>query len=452
MSVALPMRVMEVFSDFKGLVELDGVRRGVSLAFVDNCQPGDYVIVHAGFAIEKMDHTMAAAALNSFSKTAPCKNPLTEESDNALVKYIEEYRDPQVASGYIDTIVKQCSELAGRQKPVRIMEVNGSHTMAIGRYGIRAMLPDYVELISGPGCPICVTDPGYIDTAVALADKGVIVAGFEDILRIPGSDINLTECRAEGGDVRVCHSPAGAIDLARENPGQSVVFLAIGFEATIASVIGAVDMAAKSGLKNLSFLTAFKSVKPALKKILADKELNIDAILCPPYVSSIIGARAYESIASEYKVPCVIAGSEPVDILKGTQAILDQLIKNESCVENLYSRVVRPEGNCRAQGCIEKYLKKVDAYWRGIGTINSSGFAFRDEYSSFDAEKRFGMPMLRGKLHSGCRCNDVIKGKIRPLKCGLFGDNCNPSHPLGPCMVSSEGTCAAYFKYGLNNR
>ncbi len=367
------------------------------------------------------------------------------------MNYIDGFRDPEVAAKFFDLIAKQCSVLAVQGRRVNIMEICGSHTMAIGRYGIREMLPDNVELISGPGCPVCVTDPGYIDAAVALAKKGVIVATFGDMMRVPGSETDLAECRAEGGDVRVCYSPAGAIDLARENPQHQVVFLGIGFETTIAPVVRVIDLAVKNRVKNLSILTAFKLVPPALKALLVDRETGIDAFLCPAHVSAIIGSRVYEPIASDYRVPCVIAGFEPLDILYGTHGILNQLIRNEACVENLYARVVRPEGNRKAQECIAKYLESVDAVWRGIGIIPSSALGLRAEYSVFDAEKRFGMPVKKGKTHAGCRCGDVIKGKIRPTLCGLFGTACTPDHPIGPCMVSAEGTCSAYFKYRLTD-
>jgi len=365
------------------------------------------------------------------------------------MKYIDDFRDPAVAARFFQQIAEQSAVLAERGRRVNIMEICGSHTMAIGRYGIREMLSGNVDLISGPGCPVCVTDPGYIDTAVALAKKGVIIATFGDMIRVPGSDTDLTECRAEGGDVRVCYSPVAAVELALKNPGREVVFLAIGFETTIAPVVSIVEMALKKGLKNISILTAFKLVPPALEALLTDKEISIDAFLCPSHVSAIIGSRVYDPIASGYHVPCVIAGFEPLDILYGTAGILSQLINGEARVENLYTRVVRPDGNRKAQELIAKYLESVDAYWRGLGVIPGSGLGLREKFASFDAERRFGMPVQPGRLPAGCRCGDVIKGKIRPPECGLFAKVCTPDHPVGPCMVSSEGTCAAYFKYAL---
>lgn len=365
------------------------------------------------------------------------------------MKYIDGFRDPVVATQFFRLIADQSKILAERNRRVNIMEICGSHTMAIGRYGIRGLLPANVGLISGPGCPICVTDPGYIDTAVALAKRGMIIATFGDMMRVPGSDTDLTVCRAEGGDVRVCFSPAAAVDLARDNPDRHVVFLGIGFETTIATVVSMVDMALKRGVNNLSLLTAFKLVPPALKALLTDEEISIDAFLCPAHISAIIGSRAYEPIVSEHHVPCVIAGFEPLDILHGTNGILSQLINEDARVENLYARVVRPEGNHKAQGYIAHYLESVDAVWRGFGVIPASGLGLREEFSDFDAEKRFDMPVQMGRQHAGCGCGDVIKGKIRPPECRLFGGACTPDHPIGPCMVSAEGTCSAYYKYRL---
>ncbi len=365
------------------------------------------------------------------------------------MNYIDGFRNPEVAAQFVRMIAEQGRALAGQGRRVRIMEVCGSHTMAIGRYGIRQLLPENVELISGPGCPVCVTDPGYIDTAIALAGKGAILATFGDMIRVPGSDSDLTACRSGGGDVRVCYSPSAAVELARAHPEREVVFLAIGFETTIAPVVSIVEEALRAGVRNVSLLTAFKLVPPALHALLADKEIKIDAFLCPAHVSAIIGSRAYEPFAAAYRVPCVIAGFEPLDILYGVHGILGQALKNEARVENQYARVVRPEGNPKAQARIARYLEPVDASWRGIGVIPSSGLGLRTEFAAYDAERKFGLPVRPGRQHAGCRCGDVIKGKLRPTACALFAKVCNPDQPVGPCMVSAEGTCAAYFKYTL---
>jgi len=362
------------------------------------------------------------------------------------MKYIDGFRNPDAAAQLVRKIAEQGRALAGRR--VHMMEVCGSHTMAIGRYGIRPLLPENVELISGPGCPVCVTDPGYIDAAIALAERGVIVATFGDMVRVPGSASDLTACRSRGGDVRVCYSPSAAVGLAKDNPDREVVFLGIGFETTIAPVISVVETAVREGVRNLSLLTAFKMVPSALRALLTDPEIRIDAFLCPAHVSAIIGARVYEPLAAEFRVPCVIAGFEPLDILYGVYGILGQMLRGEAKVENQYARVVRPDGNTKAQALIARYLEPVDAAWRGLAVIPASGLGLKAEYAAFDAAKKLGIEIRPGKQHAGCRCGDVIKGKIRPTECALFAKICTPDRPVGPCMVSAEGTCAAYFKYG----
>ena len=367
------------------------------------------------------------------------------------MNYIDGFRNPDVAAQFVRLIAEQGRALAAHGRRVHIMEVCGSHTMAIGRYGIRELLPENVELISGPGCPVCVTDPGYIDTAIALAGQGAVLATFGDMIRVPGSDSDLTRCRSAGGDVRVCYSPSAAVEIAQGHPDREVVFLAIGFETTIVPVVSIVDEALRAGVRNVSLLTAFKLVPPALHALLADKEIKIDAYLCPAHVSAIIGSRAYEPFAADYHVPCVVAGFEPLDILYGVHGILGQVLKNEARVDNQYARVVRPEGNPKAQARIAQYLEPVDAVWRGIGVIPASGLGLRPEFAAYDAEKKFGMPVRPGRLHAGCRCGDVIKGKFRPTSCPLFATVCTPDSPVGPCMVSAEGTCAAYFKYTLRD-
>jgi len=371
------------------------------------------------------------------------------QSAGGVMNYIDGFRNPVVAAQFVHSIAEQGRQLAEQGRHVHVMEVCGSHTMAIGRYGIRQLLPGNVELISGPGCPVCVTDPGYIDTAVALARRGVIVATFGDMIRVPGSDSDLAACRSEGGDVRICYSPHEALELALSHPEREVVFLAIGFETTIAPVVSIIGEAAEVGVRNLALLTAFKTVPPALSALLADKEIRIDAFLCPAHVSAIIGARAYEPITAAYRVPCVVAGFEPLDILYGLHGILAQILKSEARVENQYSRVVRWEGNPKAQAYIAHYLETVDAVWRGIGVIPASGLGLRAEFTAYDAESKFAVPVRLGRQHAGCRCGDVIKGKTRPPACPLFAGVCTPDMPVGPCMVSAEGTCAAYLKYLL---
>ena len=365
------------------------------------------------------------------------------------MKYIDGFRNPETAARFVRRIAAQGAALAAAGRHVRVMEVCGSHTMAIGRYGIRPLLPANVELISGPGCPVCVTDPGYIDAAIGLAGNGAVIVTFGDMLRVPGSCSDLSACRAAGGDVRVCYAPTAALEIARAEPEREVVFLAIGFETTVAPVTSLVARARRAGLGNLSLLTAFKMVPPALEALLDDPETAIDAFLCPAHVSAIIGSRAYEKIADGFRVPCVIAGFEPVDILYGISGILAQVLKDEARVENQYTRVVRPGGNVKAQEVIARYLEPIDAGWRGIGVIPRSGLGLKTEFAGYDTERKLGVRSGPGRSQPGCVCGEVIKGKRRPSECPLFGQRCTPDNPVGPCMVSAEGTCAAAFKYDL---
>lgn len=370
------------------------------------------------------------------------------------MRYIEGFRNPAAASALRSRIEVLAASLeappgavSGGHRPVSIMEVCGSHTMAIARYGIRSLLPDNVELISGPGCPVCVTPTSYIDAAIELARRGVTVVSFGDMILVPGSTSTLAECRAGGGAVEICYTPLRAVELAEAHPGREVVFLAIGFETTIAPVISIVEQAAQRHLQNVSLLTAFKLVPPALRALLADPEIHVDAFLCPAHVSAIIGADAYRPFADRYRVPCVVAGFEPLDILYGIQGILEQLHRGEARVANQYARVVTPGGNLRAQELMAKYLEPVDAAWRGIGVIPASGLGLRSEFAAYDAARRHGVKVELGRENPACACGDVLKGKIRPPQCRLFGKACTPDHPVGPCMVSAEGTCSAFFKY-----
>ena len=363
------------------------------------------------------------------------------------MNYSEPFRNPAVAAPLRDRLKAAGAALAARGGRACIMEVCGSHTMAVGRYGLRQLLPENVSLLSGPGCPVCVTPPGYIDAAIELARRGVVIATFGDMMNVPGSEGTLGECRSGGASVEVCYSPRGARELALARPDREVVFLAIGFETTIAPVVSLVDLAIREDIGNLSLLTSFKGVSPALLAVLGDPAIRIDAFLCPPHVSAIVGPRIYEPIARDFHKPCVIAGFEPLDILFSLCAILDQLVAGRAEVENLYARVVREDGNPLARAVMDRFLEPADALWRGMGTLPASGWVLREAFARYDAEKRFGLVMGPGRESPGCLCGEVIKGKLSPLACPLFATRCTPVDPVGPCMVSSEGTCAAYYKY-----
>ena len=363
------------------------------------------------------------------------------------MNYLDGFRNPDAARQLRLEIAAVAARLGSRPRPVNIMEVCGSHTMAIARYGLRDLLPPGIELISGPGCPVCVTDAGYLDAALELARRGLTIATFGDMLNVPGSGETLAAARAGGACVEVCYSPLAALELARRHPDRQVVFLAIGFETTIAPAISLVDSAIRERLDNLSLLVAFKLIPPALRALAADPEIHVDAFLCPAHVSAIIGANAYASFVRDFQVPCVVAGFEPLDILLGIKGILAQLAAGEARVENQYSRVVRAEGNRLAQALMEKYLEPAAAVWRGFGAIPDSGLALRAEFAHYNAEVRHGLTIVPGRPDRRCRCGDVLKGKIRPADCPLFGQACTPLRPVGPCMVSAEGSCAAHYKY-----
>lgn len=363
------------------------------------------------------------------------------------MKYIEEFRDRDTADYLVGAIADSASKIEEHDRRIRIMEVCGSHTMAIGRYGIRDVMPESVEWLSGPGCPVCVTSSGYIDAAIELAARGIVLATFGDMMRVPGSRSTLAEIRSEGARIEVCYSPMAALDLASAHPGQEVVFLGIGFETTVAPVVSLIPAAKARGVENLCLLTAFKLVPPALFALLEDSELAIDAFLCPAHVSSIIGSEAYRSIVEDRRIPCVVAGFEPLDILYATLAIVQQIGKREAELQNHYSRVVKPEGNRKAQRIIERYLEPCDATWRGLGKIADSALALREEFSQYDASKRLGVEVTEGWSHPKCACGEILKGKLRPEQCALFDRGCTPEKPVGPCMVSSEGSCAAAYHY-----
>jgi hydrogenase expression/formation protein HypD len=363
------------------------------------------------------------------------------------MKYIDGFRDPAAAAAIGDELQAVGNRLAGKGRTVSIMEVCGSHTMAIGRYGIRSLLPGNVTLISGPGCPVCVTPVGYIDAALELAGRGVVIATFGDLLNVPGTRSSLAKARSRGAKVEMCVSPMDAISIAGRHPDEDVVFLAIGFETTVAPIVTVLKAAIEQGVRNLSFLPAFKLVPPALEALMSDPDMAVDSFLCPAHVSAVIGSNAYEETVRRYNVPCVVAGFEPLDILYGLLGILQQIDKGEARVENQYSRVVKPDGNRKSRALTETYMETVDASWRGIGLLPRSGLGLKPQYRFYDAETRHTMTVPPQLDNRGCLCGEVIKGKITPPKCPMFDKACTPETPLGPCMVSSEGSCAAYYRY-----
>ncbi|MGA2221323.1 MAG: hydrogenase formation protein HypD [Verrucomicrobiia bacterium] len=347
------------------------------------------------------------------------------------------------------TLVQAIEERARRVgRDVQFMEVCGTHTMVAFRTGLRQLLPANVRLISGPGCPVCVTDVNYIDAAVELCRRpDVIVATFGDLLRVPGSDSSLERERAAGANVRVVYSPTDALALAQECPSKHVVFLGVGFETTAPTVAWSICCAARDGIDNYFVLCAHKTMPRAMEALVKDQQVKIDGFICPGHVSVITGAAMYRFICEQYKIPCVVSGFEAWDMLKAITLLLQQVLDSRAEVEVEYSRSVTEHGNAAAQRLISEVFEPYDASWRGIGTIPQSGLAIRPQYARFDAARALTVRFGEAHVPPGCRCGDVLRGVLTPLECKLFGRTCAPVHPIGPCMVSSEGVCAAYYKY-----
>ena len=359
---------------------------------------------------------------------------------------LEEFRNRDIVKG----LAAKIKELtAGRSETMTFMEVCGTHTMSIYQYGIRSLLPPQVRLISGPGCPVCVTPVGYVDHSIAYARlPETIVATFGDMLRVPGSTSSLMQERARGGDVRIVYSPLDAVNLAAKYPEKKVVFLGVGFETTAPTIAGSIIIAAARGLKNFFVLTAHKTIPIPMQVLSSDPELGIDGYICPAHVSAIIGANAYRFLAEEHGVPCVATGFEPADVMHGVEMLVRQIVEGRSEVEIQYSRFVTWEGNLKAQAVLKDVFTPVDAAWRGIGVIPQSGLEIADKYAAFDAAKMIPVEVEEPKEPRGCQCGEVLKGKVTPFECPLFGTVCTPETPVGACMVSSEGSCAAAYKYG----
>ena len=362
------------------------------------------------------------------------------------MKYLEEYRNPLLAKALLDRIAAAANRVG---RPVTIMEVCGSHTQAIGRYGIRKLLPPGIRLISGPGCPVCVTSASDVDKALWLAGReGLIFTTFGDMMRVPGTGgASLQRLRASGADVRVVSSALDCIALAEKEPKREVVFMGIGFETTAPTVASMVRTSRKKGIGNLSVFSVHKIVPPALRLLIRDPEIKLDGFLCPGHVSIMLGSAAYAFLPEAGKA-AIIAGFEPVDIIEGVWLLLEQLGKGVPEVVIQYSRVVRPEGNPRAMAVMEEVFETRDAQWRGLGTIPESGLSLRAAYAEFDAERRFAVPGIQAEDNPGCSCGTVLRGVMDPEECPLFRRLCTPANPVGPCMVSSEGSCAAHYRYG----
>jgi hydrogenase expression/formation protein HypD len=332
------------------------------------------------------------------------------------------------------------------------MEVCGTHTVAIFQSGLRSLLPEKIVHLSGPGCPVCVTHESEVNAFIDLAGRDdVIVATFGDLMRVPGSKgRSLKKAQADGAKVAVVYSPPDALKLAAEHPDKTVVFLGVGFETTAPAVAGTLLMAREQGLKNFKVLSFHKLVPPALGALMTDPEVNIDAFVMPGHVSAIIGLEPYRPVAEVFGKSAAVTGFEPVDILGSLVFLVEAWKNGEPKVANLYPRIVRDGGNAKARAVMDQVFRTSDALWRGIGMIPGSGLEMRDEFEDHDAKKAFGIEIVESPALPGCRCGDVLKGKLRPDQCPLFKKACTPASPVGPCMVSTEGSCAAYFKYSMD--
>jgi len=357
------------------------------------------------------------------------------------VKTSNEKGAAQALAGQIHSA---CAEASGE---LRFMEVCGTHTMAIHQTGLKTLLPENLRLVSGPGCPVCVTEMGFIDHSILMGkEHGACLVTFGDLIRVPGSLGSLAGYRAEGGDIRVIYSPMDAIDIALERPDRPTVFLGVGFETTIPTVAATVKTALARGVKNLYVLPAFKTIHPPLK-ILAEKE-DLHGFLLPGHVSAIVGAACYEYLCRDFRKSAVVAGFGALDILLALRDLVSMTVAGEPELINDYKQVVRSEGNPTARSIIYEVFDPADAVWRGLGTIPGSGLAFKEPYTQFDAVAHFPVEVPEAEDDPRCQCASILTGARTPDKCGLFGKECTPDEPVGPCMVSSEGTCAAYYKYG----
>lgn len=347
--------------------------------------------------------------------------------------------------------IEEAGHKLGRR--INIMEVCGTHTVAIFRHGIKSTLGSHIRLISGPGCPVCVTDSSYIDTVLAIAERPeVLVATYGDMIRVPGKNSSLEAVRARRGNVTIVLSAVDAVELARRNPDKTVVFVAVGFETTTPATAVAVQEAKAQGITNFTIYSAHKLVVPAMDALLGTMNTSIDAFLCPGHVSVIIGSDAYTPVVTKYGKPCVVAGFEPLQIVEGLAEICRILASGKPQVASVYQAAVTPAGNATAWALVNKYFRPADGYWRGVGLIPQSTLVLRDEYDQFDTLKRLGVTESRAVEHTPCRCGEVLCGLIEPPQCVLFGNKCTPDTPVGPCMVSSEGSCAAWYKYARVRR
>ena len=370
---------------------------------------------------------------------------------NVALKYVDEFRDPGRARNLLGAIERMLPEVLGeRTRPLQIMEVCGGHTHAIFRHGLNELLPQGIEFVHGPGCPVCVLPMGRVDDGLALARRPeVIFTTYGDAMRVPGSGGSLLQARARGADVRMVYSPLDALALARQHPDREVVFFALGFETTMPATAFTLQAAKQEGIGNFSVFCNHITIVSTIKAILDSPGMHLDGFLGPGHVAMVIGTRVFDFVPDRYGLPFVVSGFEPLDVLQSVWQVLQQLRAGRPAVENQYSRVVQPGGNAAAGAAIAEVFELREYFeWRGLGSIDHSGVRLTAAYADFDAERRFPVPALRIADPKACQCGEVLKGVIKPAQCKVFGKACTPDTPLGALMVSSEGACAAHYQYG----
>ncbi|HEX2029300.1 MAG TPA: hydrogenase formation protein HypD [Nitriliruptorales bacterium] len=365
------------------------------------------------------------------------------------MKFVDEFRDPAAAR----TLVRRIGELADGDRHYKFMEVCGGHTHTIYRHGVEQLLPANVELVHGPGCPVCVIPMGRVDDALHVAEQpGVVFTSFGDMMRVPGSNGNLLEAKARGADVRMVYSPLDALKIAQKEPDRHVVFFAVGFETTAPSTAVTLLKARAAGIHNFSVFCNHVTIVPPIRAILESPDLRLDGFIGPGHVSTVIGNHPYRFVPRDYSKPLVTAGFEPLDVLQAVAMLLAQLREGRCEIENQYTRVVRDDGNPRAlQILAEVFALRPHFEWRGLGFISQSALRLNDDFAAWDAELRYELPGVRVADPKSCQCGEVLKGVIRPWECKVFGTSCTPETPIGTCMVSSEGACAAYYNFGRLN-
>ncbi len=371
------------------------------------------------------------------------------------MKYIEEFRDPEKAKALFQNIEQLTRHLnATAENPIRLMEVCGGHTHTIFKFGLEELLPKGIDLIHGPGCPVCVLPMNRVDDCVNIAEhEDVILTTFGDAMRVPGTRKSLMQAKAAGQDIRMVYSPMDALQLAQNNPERNVVFFGLGFETTMPGTAFTVLQAKEEGIRNFFLFCNHITIIPTLRAILADSDLRLDGFIGPGHVSMIIGTEGYDFIASKYRKPFVVAGFEPLDVLQSVWMLLKQFEEQRCEVENQYSRVVPTQGNLAAQQAMDQVFRLREQFeWRGLGSIPESGVEMRPEFADFDAEKAFAIRNVPVVDPAECQCGEVLKGRLKPWQCQVFGKSCTPDNPIGALMVSSEGACAAYYNYGARWR